>query len=163
MLIQSLFSLIVLVLVNVHPYFVSIWDIELKEETQTVQIICKVFLDDIESGLKKRFNVEKWDWKQQNADSLAFVYLQESISLQLNNKSTSLKVIGKEMEFDVVYFYLESEKVELAHAKIHLEIPFLVEAIEDQTNLAHLKQGSLKKSFILNRSEQTCDYEFKLD
>ena len=33
MLIQSLFSLIVLVLVNVHPYFVSIWDIELKEET----------------------------------------------------------------------------------------------------------------------------------
>ncbi|NCQ11410.1 MAG: hypothetical protein GW809_04535 [Bacteroidetes bacterium] len=163
MLIQSLFSLIVIVLAFTHPYFVSIWDIELNEKTQTVQITCKVFLDDVESGLKKRFNVEKWDWKKTNADSLAYIYLQESISLQLNDSVTSLHVVGKETEFDVVYFYMESEKVELPQAKIHLEIPFLVEAIEDQTNLAHLKQGSLKKSFILNSSEQTCDYEFKLN
>lgn len=163
MLIQTLVSFIFLVLTSIHPYFVSIWEVELNPKTQTVQITCKVFLDDVEKGLKKRFTVEKWDWTKPTADSLAFVYVKESISIQLQEKQINLKVIGKEVEFDVAYFYLESEKVALPQSKITIGIPFLVQAIEDQTNLVHLKQGNMKKSFLLNSSEQSYNYEFNLE
>jgi hypothetical protein len=163
MLIQSVFSLLFLIISYVHPYFVSIWDVEVNDSSQTVQVTCKVFLDDVELGLKKRFNKEKWDWKAVDSDSLTNVYLKESISVKMNNSDVAISVLGKEMEFDIIYIYLESGKYSLPATSIQLELSFLVDAISDQTNLAHIKRGNEKKSFLLNKSEQSCKFVFKND
>lgn len=142
-----------------HLYFVSIWDLVVNNQTQTVQITTKVFLDDFEVGLNTMHGKQKWDWKskdivvQKRLDSLVVAYVNTSTLFLLDGKKLELNFLGKETELDVCYLYFESQKWSETPQKIEVKNSFLVKEISDQMNIVHIEFNGNKKSYLMHKSE----------
>lgn len=142
-----------------HPYYVSIWDIAVNNQTQTVQITTKVFLNDFEVGLNTMHGTQKWEWQskdstaQKKLDSLVVAYINASALLLVDGEKLELNFLGKEVELDVCYLYFESPKWDLAPKELEIKNYFLIKEISDQMNIVHVTFNGNKKSFLMHKSE----------
>lgn len=152
---------------SAHPYYVSIWEIELNKETQTAQVTCKVFINDLEDALKKKYELDSWKWDNPKADSLSFEYIKKQFHLKIGGENElNFIVLGKESELDVMYIYLESNKMKsrLENVEVFISVPFLTESIRDQINIVHFIAGDFKKSSLFHKDETDITFnlsEFK--
>ncbi|WBX72583.1 hypothetical protein PG913_06565 [Tenacibaculum pacificus] len=56
--ISVLLFILPLLAFSVHKYYISLTEINYKEETKSVQMITNVFMDDIETAINKDYNVD---------------------------------------------------------------------------------------------------------
>lgn len=142
-----------------HPYYVSIWDLAVNNQTQTVQLTTKVFLDDFEDGLNTMHGTQKWEWKskdstvQKQLDSMVVAYVNASTLFLVDGKKLELNFLGKEVELDVCYLYFESPKWNSAPKELEIKNYFLIKEISDQMNIVHVTFNGNKKSFLMHKSE----------
>lgn len=136
---------------SLHKFYVSVTEIEYNEKEQSLQIISRVFIDDLEDVLKKRYNQ---DIKLGVRDETPGVrdhlekYLQQKLNIQVNGKSVHLNYLGKEYENDMVLLYLEVPDVE-DFKNIKVKNSVLMDLYEDQKNLIHVENRNVTKSMIL--------------
>lgn len=148
-----LFFILPLFSFSIHKYYISLTEIEYKEETQSVQMIMNVFMDDIETAINKDYNVNlKLTTKQElkKVDELFFNYLQKHFKVKINNKNVDFHFIGKEYDGDIVYFYLEIENIQSLQS-IDIESTVLIKHFPDQQNLIKVSIKKERKSLFLNK------------
>ncbi|TNE71938.1 hypothetical protein EP331_08190 [bacterium] len=157
-----------LIALGAHPYYVSLWDVLINKDSQTVQISVKVFLDDLEKGLSlKEYQLDKWNWAS-SVDSIAnkhnkalHDYLQKSVKVSANGKAVKLNYLGREQELEFVYAFIESEKMAEEIKELDMKLTFLTEVIEDQMNIVHVKWDGEKKSFLIHKNETELSWKKK--
>jgi hypothetical protein len=140
-----------------HPFYVSICQVDFNQETHSLEISLKVFADDLILGLEnagasKLYLGEKKENKKTN--TYIFDYLDSSLIFFINNKRKNYSFVGKEMESDVVWIYLEITDVN-ALDKIKVDCKLLTEVLETQSNIIQINNGSEIKSMLLNRRKQS--------
>ena len=144
-------ALLTLTSAKAHKFYVSVTVVEYIEEKQTVQIITKLFIDDIERLIRERYD-EKITLAEKNEpeiiDYYVDRYLKEKLTININNSPVILNFIGKEYEDDIMVCYLEIEEVSSLN-EFEIENKVFFELFEDQQNIVRTKIKGKNKSFIL--------------
>ena len=98
-----------------HDFHFSRTDMRWNPSSQTVQTTVRVFTDDLELALRNHHrlgeDVKIWlgdDREWTGADDALFAWLSHHLDLQLGDSTVHWTWVGKEVELDVSYLYLES-------------------------------------------------------
>jgi len=134
-----------------HKFYVSTTKIEYVEQQQSVQIISKIFIDDLEEVLRKRYDESiVLDSKDESEQDFVKRYLLQKLQITINGIPATLEYIGKEYEIDVIKVYFEiNDIIELN--TIEIENIVLFDLFEEQQNIIHLKTGESRRSLVLNK------------
>ena len=161
--VKLLYTVILPLFVAFHPFHVSVCDIEHDAKTNALQISQRIFMDDLEVGLKEFHKLEKVDtYKPKDVarlDSLMDAYFKAKLFISVDGKSVEYKFLGSELEGDARWAYLEVEGVTgLKEAEVSNLI--LTEAFDDQENIVHFKANGKLKSYRLNKDNKVVTFKF---
>lgn len=137
---------------TLHKYYVALTEIEYREDTQSVQMIMNVFMDDIELAINKDYSTNLQIATKNELPSINeyyYKYLKTHFKVIINNEEKNYKFIGKEYDGNIVYFYLEIENVSLPKS-IKIENNILIEHFPDQQNLIKATVKKERKSLFLS-------------
>ena len=101
---------------TMHKFYVSVTQVEFVKEKQSVQIISRIFIDDLELALQNRYdkNIKLIEEKEsENVDDYIKKYFNQKLKIALNSKEIAYKFLGKKYENDILYFYFEIENLYL--------------------------------------------------
>ncbi len=138
-----------------HKFYVSVTQIEYIEEQKSLQIISRIFIDDIEEVLKKRYDetIELVSDKQEEkVDQYLTTYLKQKLSITVNGEEVFFDFIGKEYDNDLVLCYLEVKNIESLRT-IVVSNQVLMDFFDDQQNIIHVKKQKKRKSLILEKEK----------
>ena len=143
----------------IHPFHVSVSDIKYKEDKKAIQISMRIFLDDLELALQAYSGNDKLDiTKAENWDFIKAnlkPYILERLKLwDAKGRAYEMSWIGAEIEDDVMWCYIEIEKVKkLQQVKVQNNV--LHEVWGDQENLVHFRAFDDVQSARLYKGEDT--------
>ena len=151
-------TLLILFQALLHPFHVSVSEVKYKEDQKVLQITSRIFLDDLELALRnysgdELLNItEESSWEQVN--EYLSRYTVENLKIwDEKGNLMQLNYIGAEIEEDVMYCYLEIEKVKkLKQYKIQNSL--LHEVWDDQENIIHIRANGDVKSERHNKAEK---------
>ena len=130
---------------GVHDFHFTRTDVRWNPDTQTVQTTVRVFTDDLELALRNHHglgeDVKIWlgdesEWAL--ADSSIHAWLQAHLSVALGGSPVHWTWVGKEVELDVSYLYLESQPLANHSALWRASNSLLFAEFNDQVNEIHL-------------------------
>ena len=82
---------------SAHKFYVSITKIEYVAESQSIQIITQIFIEDVEQVLQQRYNpnISLGTPKETESDA-AFLkqYILQKLKIEVNGKSLTLNYLG---------------------------------------------------------------------
>lgn len=158
-----LFLLLGVNFAKAHPFYVSICQVNYNSETKSLEISVKVFADDLLLGLKNTgrtkiyLGEEKEDPK---TDEYIFDYLNTQFSFVANGEKVNFKFVGKEIENDAVWTYLEIENV-ADLTSIYVECKLLTEVLESQSNIIQVNKSGEIKNLLLNKNKVSGSITFE--
>lgn len=150
-----LFAVLFLCSFAVHKFYVSVTQIDYVPSKKRVEITSRIFIDDLEKALTKKFNkkVNLTSTKElPEAEELIKSYLKEKIKVSINKKSQNIEFLAREVEGDVLILYT---KIAISKKINTFEIynSLLTEVYTDQQNIVHTNINSNKKSILLTNTE----------
>lgn len=134
-----------------HKYYVSITEIEYVPKQKSVQIISRIFIDDLEKLIRTRFDKSiTLAVKDENpqVDFYLKKYLKEKIQIKINGALVTLNVLGKEYDDDIAICYIEIPNVDAVHS-IEVTNQVLMDLYQEQQNMIRLNINNTKKSLML--------------
>lgn len=147
-----------------HPIHITVTDINFDRERGALEIITKVFLDDLEKEIR---SIKKEDYlditkpgKARTTDDLLKPYIKERFKVMVNGKEVECNYLGHEIETEAVYLYLEVEKVKKLKS-LSVENTVLLNFFDDQVNMVHVKVDGKLRSMKIESGEEvgTLDYD----
>lgn len=146
-----------------HPFYLSVTDVQLFPEEAVIGVTIKVFTDDLEAVLSQRGVPELQLGSPEElpeADIFMARYLDQVIRWNINGQPRTVRYLGKEVEMDVTYLFLETkqiaplERLEVCHR-------LFLEELATQENILHLHCEDGLISQRLNRRKDTGVLECK--
>ncbi|MCK8523942.1 hypothetical protein M0D21_20360 [Aquimarina sp. D1M17] len=140
-----------------HKFYVSVTQVDYNQEQQSLQIITRIFIDDLEEVLQERYdNSIELGLKGETSGVETYIkkYLNQKINFVVNGKMASFTYVGKEYEDDLLIFYLEIENI-TSFDTIEVSNQVLMDLFEEQQNIVHVKKGNKRKSLILEHRRDT--------
>ncbi len=136
---------------SLHKYYLSVTDIAYDQDEKSVQMITRLFYDDLEAVLQERYDetiVVDATADQEKLDVYLNKYLQKKLVITINGEEREFQFLGKEYEDDYVVCYMEITDVESVNA-FAVDNQLLMDLFPDQKNMVHTTIGNYKKSFLL--------------
>lgn len=157
-----LFSTILVTSFKLHPYYLSVTEIEYQPQEKSIQIASKLFMDDFEDALRNEFNVRTEilsaaDKKKNEA--LIHMYFQKHLKLFVNGKQLQFELIGFEKQEEAIWTYLEVKNIS-AFKTISVFNDLLYQIRQDQINIIHFKNQNERKSFRLTNPDKEVNITF---
>ncbi len=145
-----------------HETYLSVTEIEYDKHTQSLQIISRVFIDDLENVLSRRYQQDvslsyKEDLKQNR--ELMQKYINKKLSIHVEGEAQKLKLLGSKFDADQVVMYIEAVEVG-TFQKVKVENLILTDLFDAQKNIVHVKKGEKIESMLLAKgnSSQTVNF-----
>jgi len=138
---------------TVHKFYVSVTKIEYIEKEQALQVISKIFVDDIEAVLQARYNNNISLGDSEDTEQEAFFlkkYVTQKFSIVVDGVIKSLDYLGYAYDNDLLKIYMEVPEVS-SLSSIEIENKMLTEHFKEQQNIIHLKNNENRKTLILER------------
>ncbi len=136
-----------------HKFYVSTTKIEYVKEKQTLQVITKIFTEDVEQALQARYSPSiHLDSKKETESDEAYLkkYVLQKLKISVNGKPLQFNYIGKEYDIDIVNMYFEVEGISEFNS-IEIENKILFDMFPEQQNIIHLKTSESRKSLVLDK------------
>ena len=137
-----------------HPIHVSVTEIEYDSKEQALEIIMRVFIDDLELSLRNSLGQPDLDILNPKGglttDELVSNYLKNHFKISLDDKPHRIHYLGHEREAEAFIFYIEVTGVRRWKTiSIHNDI--IMATHDDQSNLVHVYVDENVKSLRLTR------------
>lgn len=146
-----------LVLCLVHPLHITVTEIEFDEKSKSLEIMSRIFADDLETTLRKRTNNQDFDIlaaSKTTVDQLMTSYYNDHLKIILDGKTQVIHYLGHEKDGDAFVFFIEIEKVK-KWKTIQATNSLLTEMFDDQSNLVHVTVKGDVKSMRLTKDHLT--------
>jgi ABC-type microcin C transport system permease subunit YejE len=151
--------------ISLHPIHISVTEIEFDEKEKSLEIMMRVFMDDLEVTLRNDTRQADLDvleaHKNKTLDPIVSAYLKKQFKITLDNKVYDLSYLGHEEEGDAFIFYIEVQKVK-KFKTIQIQNSIIMETHDDQSNLVHVTVREKVKSLRLTRNNPTDKLTFDL-
>ncbi len=145
-----------------HPFFVSVIDINQNNKDKSLEVSVRIFAEDFEATLKKYGNT-KLDLLHPTdkaaTDKLVNAYLQSKLQLKVDGKPVTMHYIGYEQRLESIWVYLEVDNITTLK-KLDVNCNLLYEFEQKQTNILHVKANGGEKSFKLDNPKASTSFEF---
>ena len=148
---------------EIHPFHVSVIEINHNVTDKSLEISCKIFTDDMESTLATRFKtkVDLTNSSVKSAmDTLVKRYIQDHLMIRSGSKVYKPVYIGYEVDKEAVYCYLEIDGVATPLTQLTVNSSVLYDKYEDQINIVHAITPAGRKSLKLNNPENTAVFSW---
>lgn len=142
--------------VNAHKFYISVTNVDYSSKDQAIQIITRIFVDDIDAVLEERYGIDSELNAAASPANVEYLerYLRTKLLVTINKKKTEYNIIGKKYDTDMVILYLEIPNVDLKTlTQITVENEVLTDLYDEQQNVVHFKIEGKKKSFVLIKSD----------
>jgi len=142
-----------LVAATIHKFYVSTTNIEYSKKNESLQIISKIFIDDIEDVLQKRYDptLSLDSKKETKEDAELFKqYISQKLKIWVDGKRVDFKYIGKQYDVDIVNVYIEVPNIKNPKT-IEVEYKILFELFSEQQNIIHVKSDGYRRSLVLDK------------
>ena len=148
--------------VPVHKYYLSLTEVQINTQKHTLDLSCKLFIDDLESVLGKIEN-KKIDLslsvKSKEVEQLLFNYLNKNFKINVGGKLQKLEYVGYEIENDAIWCYLE-----VSHFKekgtVSILNTLLYESFPEQSNLINITWDGVSKTAKLSNPDKLAEFVF---
>ena len=147
----------------VHPFFVSVTEINHNAKDKTLEISCKMFLDDTEKALQKQTNspVELSTPKdKEKAGQLLASYVKKHLQVKVDGKLVNLEFIGYETEGASVWSYYQASNVVAPPHKVEVMNNILYELYDTQISIVHVQVAGNKKSSRVVYPDSNLNFDF---
>lgn len=145
-----------------HPFHVSVAEINHNAKDKTLEISCKIFTDDFEDALTKKYkaNVDLVQPKDKPAmDKLVSDYISNHLSIKADDKNAVMNYIGFEVENEAVYVYLQVNDVPVLK-KASVTDTILHDLFTDQTEIIHVIVNGNRKSMKIDYPVSQALFQF---
>jgi len=136
-----------------HKFYVSTTNVEYVKEKQALQLITKIFVDDLEQVLQERYSSSiVLNPKKETEVDVNYLkkYVLQKLKITINDKPVELNYIGKEYDIDIINMYFEVENISELKS-IEIENKILFDKFPEQQNIIHLTTPDTKKNMILDK------------
>ena len=147
-----------------HEFYVSTTSVDFVLDKNEIQITSQFFVDDIENLKKFQTPNKILIFEKKNSKNINLFlgdFIDKNFKLLINKKKQELIYLGYELKNDLLVVYYETKLSNSEVFNIEVFNSFLVNFIESQKNIVHLKFKNLKKSFLLNTLNKTFQYSFE--
>tara|TARA_B100000497_G_scaffold118460_1_gene144778 strand:- start:1755 stop:2258 length:504 start_codon:yes stop_codon:yes gene_type:complete len=158
--ISFLFILSTLLSTSLHEYHLSNTEIRYNEEESALQIITRIFIDDLEETLRKNGHSGLFlctEREPEHAEALIADYLEKNLLIKVDGKAQKFSYLGKEISDDLIAAWCYLEILDITPTiKIEVENNVLLDSFDDQKNIVNVKTDSGKRAmFILQNGENS--------
>lgn len=151
-----------LLIALMHPFYVSVIDINHNDKEANLEISVRTFTTDLETRLEAEYNVklDLSDPKQKTkAEEYINLYMQKRLALTTNGVKGKLDFIGFEIQKESTWSYFEIKNVkQLKQLDVFCEILFGIDP--QQINIIHAKANGQRKSFELTAPKNRTQFIF---
>lgn len=155
-------SVILSWLVALHPIHVSVTDIVHDEKERELEIIMRIFTDDLETSIRALKNNPELDLLnpvQSTTDELVKQYVLERFAVSLDGKKQILNFLGTQQEDDALLCFIQVRGVK-KWKTIEVMNSVITETYDDQSNLVHVTVGDKVRSLRLMRNSPSGKLSF---
>jgi hypothetical protein len=139
-----------------HKFYISVTNVDYSEKDQAVQIITRMFIDDMNTVLQERYGLpSKLGTENETAVDTEYLekYIRTKFLVEINGETVTYNFIGHKYDTDMVICYLEVPDVPLQNLKqVGILNEILTDIFDDQQNVVHMKINGTKKSHVLVKS-----------
>ena len=152
LLLLAIFPL-VMASTSAHKFYVSTTNVEYVPKKASIQIISKIFIDDIEDVLEERYGIdvhlaEKKEGEKDREYLRKYVF--QKLTVFVNGEPAKLTYLGQEYETDVMKVYIEITGVSDLKS-LEIENKVLMDLFDEQQNIIHINTPTKRRSIILKR------------
>ncbi|MBL7850560.1 MAG: hypothetical protein JNN04_06630 [Cyclobacteriaceae bacterium] len=148
---------------SLHPIHVSVTEIEHNEKNRSLEIISRIFIDDLELSVRRQTGNETLDLLNPGngltTDQLVKDYLKEHLQISVDGKPARINYLAHELDDAAIVCYLEIEGVKKLK-KVDVMNSVIQETHADQSNLVHVTYLSVIRSLRLTRERPSGSLEF---
>lgn len=147
---------------QLHPFFVSVTQIEENQSERILEVSCKIFTDDFEKTLRSHYDrhVDLLNPKDRAAmNELVDDYIKKHLAISVDGKKVSLQFVGYEQMEEGVQCYFQVNDVTV-NKTISVFNNLLFEYKPGQTNIVHVTVRHTRKSYQLVNPEIKATFNF---
>lgn len=140
-----------LIAMEVHKFYVSIYQINYVPQKKMIQITSRIFIDDMNDALEKKYHKKTFvGTDRETADDVVLMkkYLAEKFVLKLNGSAKPMNFLSKEVEANVIVSYFSIKEVSKINS-LSIENSALLEVNEEQQNIIQANISGEKESLLL--------------
>ena len=138
-----------------HEYYVSVTRMEYNASAKSWEISLKIFTDDLEKALETYTNKKVTIRNNDANDPLIGSYLSNRFQIKsTTNKVLPYTYVGKEIEADATWIYLELTEAPNELTGAILRNSVLIETYDSQVNMVTIKNGTTKKTYLFKKGKE---------
>jgi hypothetical protein len=135
-----------------HKYHASFVTMNYNQQEKSVEIIMRLFPDDLEAALTKQNNRTVHLDSSKEVASLILAYLNKTFELKKGDKQQTFSWVGMDLGVDNAYMYFEAKMPEgLSGAQVRNH--FLFELYDDQANIVTIKHDGKQTDQVFRRED----------
>ena len=150
--------LIYISLLVVHPFHVSVCEIEFNAEQQSLEVQQSIFADDLEHALQSTYGLSKLDIMSKAAhdknEEWIKKYVREHLIFEVAEKTLAFNWIGYQLQGHNIQCYFEFTNIPLA-STIQVTNQILLPQFPKQKNMLHYKASDEIETTVLNRRKNS--------
>ena len=147
---------------GLHPYYISVVEINHNAPDKILEISCKIFTNDFETTLEKNYKakVDLSNPKDKvSTDKWVSDYIRRHLSIKVDGKEVNLSYIGFEKDDEAVFSYFQVDNVAKARS-IAIHNSLLHDFSDQQINIIHCSVGGRRQSSKLDYPNTEAEFQF---
>ena len=136
---------------GVHKFYVSIYQINYAPEKKMLQITSRIFIDDLNEILHKKYNKKTFIGESNEAPEdvvLMKKYILEHFSIKVNGQQKAINYLSKELEGNVVICYYNVKEISKIKT-LEIQNTALFDLNSEQQNIIQTNFNGNKQSLLL--------------
>ena len=146
----------------IHPFFVSMTDINYNSKDKELEISVRIFADDFENALRK-YHTAKIDIlhpaNQQEMNDFVNDYIQKHLQLKVNGQPVQINFDGYEQQSESIWSYFEVKNITNVQ-KIEIVNSLLHDYNSNEINMLHVKANNKEFSYKLDYPDTNASFSF---
>jgi hypothetical protein len=143
---------VLLCAMNVHRFYIGIYQIDYVPQKKMVQITTRIFVDDLNEALQKTYHKKTFIGTEKETPediSLMKKYLADKFKLAVNGQPKAMTYLSDELESNVIICYLKIKDVNKV-TTLGVENSILTEVYPDQQNIIQYNNNGKKQNLLLD-------------
>lgn len=145
-----------------HKFYLSNTEIDYAANQHSLQIISRVFTDDFEELLQKRYDEDIEFTKNSSSENInGYIkrYFKEKFRVSIEDKHLTQEFIGREFNDNRTAFYFEIKNVD-DFDRVKVKNTVLMDVFDAQKNMVHVSQNGATKTLVLTKDKSTGIFKF---
>lgn len=147
-------------LASAHKFYMSITEMHYNENNGYLEIIIKLFTDDIEKALEQKSDSSIFlgsPKESPQANALLKNYIQKHFTLKTGEQYLDIRFLGKEVDKDYTWAYLEVKDFD-PEKKYSLKNSILIDLFDSQLNRVNYYYKEKTHSLNLHKDQRSSQF-----